>query len=219
VADLAGFYNLAFVTSAPDGSGAEAESATMRIREDGSVRVCEGQSYADNCKTLEGDDLVLQLQNAGEGRWSLKSSDVNLADIYPRRVEGVTSFLIDFSFVEDTGAPQVGNGVVASRHEWASGSLDGVYDCFGRQQLTLTVNGATASDSQGTNYTLTHNRGGDQLDEGWRTYDAVGMVNAEVVGSTSPRGRMAMLPLSSREFVASGIDKQGAVFQLACIRP
>ncbi len=219
VTDLAGFYSFVQLTAAPDGSGAQPESGQMKIGADGSVRVCEAQGYVDGCKSIDGGDIVLQLVHVGDGRWNIKAGDFKLADFYPRRSEGVTSFLIDYAFTDDTGA-RVGTGMVASDRNLVPGALDGSYICFSRgNRVGLTVSGATASDSSGTTYSLTYNLGGSWVDGEWRTFNAGALLAGEVSGVAAPRGRMVAMPLSTKELVGSGIDTAGQAFAFACLKP
>lgn len=217
--DLAGFYSFVQMTSAPDGSRAQAESGQMKIGADGKVRVCEAQGYFDACKNLDGGETIVQLVHLGDGRWNIKAGEFKLADFYPRPVDGVTSFLIDYAFTDDTG-PRVGTGVVASDRDLVSGSFDGVYDCFSRgRRVTLTVSGVRATDSDGSTYNFSYNRGGSLADEQWRTFNAGALIAADVPGYSAPLNRMTVLPLSAKELVGSGIDSGGRAFSFACARP
>lgn len=219
IGDLAGFYSHVQLTASPTGSDAQANSGQMKIATGGSIRVCEAAGYSDTCKNLEGQDVIMQLVHVGNGRWNIKSGDFKLADFYPRRVDGITSFLIDYSFTDDTG-PRVGMGVVVSDRDLVAGSFDGAYDCFSRgSTFGLTVSGASATGSDGSTYSFTYNRGGSMVDGQWRTFNAGALVEAAMSGVAAPRGRMVITPLSAKELAGSGVDIAGTVFTFACIRP
>jgi hypothetical protein len=159
----------------------------MKIGSNGSVRVCEAQGYSDACKGPDGEDAIALLVHVGEGRWNIKAGGIKLADFYPRRNDGGTSFLIDYAFTDDTG-PRVGTGIVASDRDLVSGAFDGIYDCFSRgRRVGLTVSGATATRG-GTTYSFMYNRGGSLADDEWRSFNAGALIAAEASGVAHPGG-------------------------------